>query len=75
MTVEVFKSKCRTFRKGDCVIVDCLNAHALFAPKAKPLRIRNQIKDEFRLIIWGVYTENQVLKPWVEPSVKPTDGL
>lgn len=26
------------FKKGDCVNVDCLNTHALFAPKAKPLK-------------------------------------
>lgn len=47
------RSTCWIFRKGGCVNVDCLNSHALFAPKAKPLKSTEP--NERREIDIGIY--------------------
>lgn len=63
------------FRKGDCVNVDCLNTHALFAPKAKPLKIWNQMKDKVRMIIWPLISEYEKLYLNSQESLSGLKGL
>lgn len=55
LKVDIINSTCWIFRKGGCVSVDCLNTPSLFAPKAKPLKLQRQLRDEVRKMIWPWY--------------------
>lgn len=64
LIVNTIQCLCWIIWKGDYVSVDCLNIYALFAPKAKPLKMQNQIRGQHSDMAFVIGIRELFLNYW-----------